>query len=103
MCDKERKRKTLRELPVQYLTDERGDVQSVLVPIDLWKELLALYEASGESDEGKQAENPAKPPLTMFGAFPELAEIEFGEKFEAVKQPGRESIDKQFERLQGHS
>ena len=103
MSDKESIGKTLRELPVQYLPDEKGDVQNVLVPIDLWKELLALYEASGDSDEGKQAENPVEPPLTMFGAFPELAEIEFGEQFEAVKQPGRESIDKQFERLQGHS
>lgn len=103
MCDRESIRKTLRELPVQYLPDEKGDVQNVLVPIDLWTEMLALYEASGDSDEGKKAENPAEPPLTMFGAFPELAEIEFGEKFEAVKQLGRESIDKQIERLQGHS
>ena len=36
----------------------------------------------------------------MFGAFPELAEIEFGEKFEAVKQVGRESIEKQLESIQ---
>lgn len=103
MSDKESIGKTLQELPVQYLPDEKGDVQNVLVPIDLWKELLALYEASSDADEGKQTENPTEPPLTMFGAFPELAEIEFGENFEAVKQLGKESIDKQFERLQGHS
>lgn len=103
MSDTESTRKTWRELPVQYLPDEKGDVQNVLVPIDLWKELLALYEASSDADEGKQTENPTELPLTMFGAFPELAEIEFGENFEAVKQLGKESIDKQFERIQGHS
>lgn len=91
----------MRELPVQYLPDEKGDVQNVIVPIDLWKELLALYEASGDSDEGKQAEYSSELPLTMFGAFPELAEIEFGEKFEAVKQLGKKSIEKQLRRFHG--
>ena len=40
--------------------------------------------------------------LTMFGVLPELAAIEFGEQFEAVKQLGRESIEKQLEIIQGH-
>ncbi|MXY94302.1 MAG: hypothetical protein F4Y42_12735 [Caldilineaceae bacterium SB0664_bin_27] len=102
MSDTESTRKTLRELPVQYLPDEKGDIQNVLVPIDLWKELLALYEASSDSDEGKQTESPTELPLTMFGAFPELAEIELGEEFEAVKQLGRKSIEKQLECLDGH-
>lgn len=103
MSDTESTRKTLRELPVQYLPDEKGDVQNVLVPIELWKELLALYEASSDADEGKQTENATELPLTMFGTFPDLADIEFGEELEAVKLLGRKSIEKQLECLDGHS
>ncbi len=100
MSDKESMGKTLRELPVQYLPDEQGKVQNVLVPIELWRKLVALYEASGGPAEEEQANSSVDPTLTMFGAFPELAVIEFGEKFEAVKQLGKESIEKQLESIQ---
>ena len=92
----------MRELPVQYLSDAQGNVQDVLVPIDLWSKLIALYEASSTPDGEKRTEAAAALPLTMFGAFPELAEIEFGEQFQAVKLLGRKSIEKQLERCHGH-
>ena len=101
MSDRKYMSKGFRELPVQYLLDEQGNVQSVLVPIDLWSRLITLYEAANTSANKHQAGNAATPTLTMFGAFPELAEIEFGEQFEAVKQMGRLSIEKQLERLHG--
>jgi hypothetical protein len=102
MSEEESMSSALRELPVQYLPDEQGEVQNVLVPIDLWRKLITLYEASSTPADAKQTDTAAAPPLTMFGAFPELAEIEFGEQFEAVKQLGRESIEKQLGRIQGH-
>ena len=101
MPDRKYMSKGFRELPVQYILDEQGNVQSVLVPIDLWSRLIALYEAANTSANIHQAGNAATSTLTMFGAFPELAEIEFGEQFEAVKQMGRLSIEKQLERLHG--
>jgi hypothetical protein len=100
MSEEEKMSRALRELPVQYLPDEQGNVQNVIVPIDLWRKLIALYESSSTPADEKQTETAA-PPLTMFGAFPELAEIEFGEQFEAVKQLGRERIEKQLGRIQG--
>jgi hypothetical protein len=102
MSEEEKMSRALRELPVQYLPDEQGNVQNVLVPIDLWTKLVALYEASSPPADAKQTDTAATPPLTMFGAFPELAEIEFGEQFGAVKQLGRENIEKQFESIQGN-
>ena len=101
MSDRKYMSKGFRELPVQHLLDEQGNVQSVLVPIDLWSRLIALYEAANTFANIHQAGNGATSTLTMFGAFPELAEIEFGEQFEAVKQMGRLSIEKQLERLHG--
>lgn len=103
MSEEESMSSALRELPVQYLPDEQGKVQNVLVPIDLWRNLIALYEASSTPADATQTVTAATPPVTMFGAFPELAEIEFGEQFETVKQLGRESIEKQLGRIQGHS
>ena len=103
MSEEESMSRELRELPVQYLPDEQGNVQNVLVPIDLWRKLITLYEASSTLADAKPTDTAATHPLTMFGAFPELAEIEFGEQFEAVKQLGRESIEKQLGRIQGHS
>ena len=103
MSDEESMGKELRELPVQYLPDEQGNVQNVLVPIDLWRELITLYEASSTSADADRAKPEATAPVTMFGAFPELSELEFGEQFEAVKQLGRESIDKQLDQILGHS
>ena len=94
--------RALRELPVQYVSDEQGNVQNVLVPIDLWRKLITLYDASSPPADAKQTDTASAPPLTMFGAFPELAAIEFGEQFEAVKQLGRDSIEKQLEIIQGH-
>ncbi|MCY4410614.1 MAG: hypothetical protein OXC27_09115, partial [Caldilineaceae bacterium] len=100
--DRKYMRRGFRELPVQYLLDEQGNVQSVLVPIDLWSRLIALYEAANTSANIHQASYAATPTLTMFGAFPELAEIEFGEQFEAVKQLGRLSIEKQLGQIENH-
>ena len=101
MSEEEKMSRALREMPVQYLPDEQGNVQNVLVPIDLWTKLVALYEASSVPADAQQTDTAANSPLTMFGAFPELAEIEFGEQFEAVKQLGRERIEKQLGRIQG--
>ena len=79
-------------------------VQEFIERSETRRMMAALNEVYGEPpDEGKRAENPTEAPLTMFGAFPELAEIELGEEFEAVKQLGRQSIDKQVERIQGQS
>ena len=102
MSEEESMSRALRELPVQYLSDELGNVQNVLVPIELWRKLVALYEASSTPVDAKPTVTAATPPSTMFGAFPDLAEIEFGEQFEAVKQLGRESLKKQLGRIQGH-
>ena len=100
MSEDESMRRTLRDLSVQYVSDEQGNVQNVLVPIALWRKLVTLYDASSSPADAKQTDTAA--PLTMFGAFPELAEIEFGEQFDAVKQLGTESIEKQLEIIQGH-
>lgn len=102
MSEEKLKRGALRELQVQYVHDEEGNVQQVIVPIELWSELFEAYQLSSPSAEVGQTDTAASP-STMFGAFPELAAIEFGEQFEAVKQLGRESIEKQIRRIQGHS
>jgi len=102
MSEEKLKRGTLQELQVQYVHDEQGNVQQVIVPIELWSELFEAYRLSSAPADTGQTDAAASPP-TMFGAFPELAAIEFGEQFEAVKQLGRESIEKQIKRIQGHS
>ncbi|MDE0431314.1 MAG: hypothetical protein OXH98_16245 [Caldilineaceae bacterium] len=101
MSEEKLKRGALRELQVQFVHDEQGNVRQVIVPIELWSELFEAYQLSSPSADAGQTDAAASPP-TMFGAFPELAAIEFGEQFETVKQLGRESIEKQIRRLQGH-
>lgn len=49
----------------------------------------------------KQTDSHPDSSLTMFGVFPELAAIEFGEQGEAVKQLGSESVEKQLEVIEG--
>ena len=61
-----------------------------------------MVERSSAPADGQQTDTAADFALTMFGVLPELAAIEFGEQFEAVKQLGRESIEKQLEIIQGH-
>lgn len=34
------------ELKVQYVSDEEGKLQSVIVPIELWREVLAEQETA---------------------------------------------------------
>lgn len=35
-----------REPHVQYISDERGNVQGVIVPIELWREILSERETA---------------------------------------------------------
>lgn len=35
-----------RESHVQYISDERGNVQGVIVPIELWREILSERETA---------------------------------------------------------
>jgi len=36
----------MREPQVQYVSDEQGKVQSVIVPIELWREVLSERETA---------------------------------------------------------
>jgi hypothetical protein len=102
MSEEEIKSRASQEISVQYVSDGQGNVQNVLVPIDLWRKLIMLYEASNLPADTKQTDAAAGAPSTMFGAFPALAAIEFEEQFDAVKQLGRESIERQLDSIQGH-
>ncbi|MBX2999934.1 MAG: hypothetical protein KF893_15540 [Caldilineaceae bacterium] len=79
---------------IQYVSDHEGTVQSVLVPIDLWRNLLTQFNLSEFDLVGeKSAQDPAEPP-SLFGAFPALAALEFGDNFESLKQVWQEGLDK---------
>ena len=36
----------MSEVEVQYVSDEQGNLQSVIVPIELWREILAEKETA---------------------------------------------------------
>jgi hypothetical protein len=81
---------------VQYVSDHEGTVQSVLVPIELWRNLLALHNlGEGNSPKEKSAQDPS-PSRSLFGAFPALAALEFGHALDAPKRMWQESLDKQL-------
>lgn len=50
------KEKIVGELQVQYISDEQGNLQGVIVPIDLWREMVSERETAYllKSDAMKQ-------------------------------------------------
>lgn len=41
-------------MPVQYLSDNKGKIIAVLVPIDLWQQITKLFEQSATTPGKKQ-------------------------------------------------
>ena len=70
MSEEEKMSRALRELPVQYLPDEQGNVQNVIVPIDLWRKLIALYESSSTPADAQQTDTAANSAFDNVRRFP---------------------------------
>lgn len=50
-------------MPVQYLSDSKGNTTAVLVPIDQWQQITKLFEQSATTPGKKQLLNGIKDAL----------------------------------------
>lgn len=87
------------------IIERSGKPMVAVVPVDFLEQHLASSSTVTSSEKEGMAQTTAAQPLPMghsqFGLFPELAVIEFGDDFDAVKQLWRDSIAKQLDIIQG--
>jgi hypothetical protein len=97
----------IRRRPVQNVNDpQRHEVSLKNLPIvfpGVASFVIQLTYSQGQdkidSPKVKGAQDPSSS-LSLFGAFPELAALEFGHALNAPKRMWQESLDKQLRILQ---
>lgn len=85
------------------IIERSGKPMVAVVPVELLEQHLTASSTATikGAAEAIQTKPPAPQGHSQFGLFPELAVIEFGDDFDAIKQLWRDSIIKQLDIIQG--
>jgi prevent-host-death family protein len=87
------------------IVERSGKPMVAVVPLAILEKYLAAQSPANASSDAPPAteafaSQPA-PRRSLFGVFPELALLEFGDEFQQIKQLWQESLEKQMNLLQG--